>query len=75
MGESQFRYDQHKEKIARFEADESERLSNPKKYKYIHAIPANCSYCYKLKGKQLASKKTLADIYEFKLKYEAENER
>lgn len=75
MGEPRTRYHEKKEKWRLFEDDVAELNSDRSKYSGISARPESYAFALKVNGKQIKSFQRLADIYEFKLKYEAENER
>lgn len=75
MGTPQCNYHKKIEKWRLFESDLAEFFANKKKYSGIFQRPETYSFGYRVKGKQLKTCQRLADVYEFKLNYEAENER
>lgn len=75
MVEPRTRYHEKKDKWRLFEEDVKEFEANRDKYSGILTRPETYVFVYRVKGRQIKSCQRLADIYEFKLKYEAENER
>lgn len=75
MGNPQTKYHAHKEKWQAFEEDFKEFSMNYNKYSGIRERPESYGWCYHSKGKTIKTCRRLSEIYEFKIKYEAENER
>ena len=66
------RYHEHKQMWADFEEDEKEFRQNRSKYKGISPRPENFGWYYRHNNKTVKSGRRLADMYEFKLKFESQ---
>lgn len=69
-----FNYHKKTQRWELFESDLAEFFANKKKYSGIFQRPETYSFGYRANGKQLKTCQRLADIYEFKLQWESQNE-
>lgn len=75
MGVPRCNYHMQKTRWQEYDEDEKEFNDNRPKYKGISGRPENLTWYYRRQNKQIKTCRRLSEIYEFKLKYEAENER
>lgn len=73
MGTPQCNYHKKIDKWRMFEDEIKEFELDRVKYKGITPRPETYTFIYREKGRQIKSCQRLEEIYEFKLKYEAEN--
>lgn len=74
MGTPQCNYHKKIDKWRLFEEDVKEFEANRDKYSGILTMPETYVFVYRVKGRQIKSCQRLADVYEFKLQWESQNE-
>lgn len=70
----QFNYQKQKTRWQEYDEDEKEFNSNREKYKGISGRHESFVWYYRWKNKQHKTCRRLADVYEFKLQWESQNE-
>lgn len=75
MGTPHSNYHKKIDKWRDFEEDIAELYKDRQKYKGISPREENYSFVYRWKGKERKTEKRLADIYEFKINWELQNDQ